>query len=126
MTAGEPAGKPVARWIRPSQVVKELRGLGLSRDEAARLGVVMDRVARGEAMPADLTKLKGRPARGIEEVRVRINRRIARLYFARPDGDLVLLALHVHIKKTNNDRPAVDLAIERLRKYKRGEWGVDH
>lgn len=107
-------------WRRPVQFTRELKKLGLKVDEATKLTRLMSRFAKGEVLPNDHKVLRD----GVEELRMNGDRRIVRLYFSRLDGELVLLALHVHVKKKKNDRDAVDLAVERLKRFGRGEWGV--
>jgi putative component of toxin-antitoxin plasmid stabilization module len=107
------------RWVRPDPVIKELLKLKLSASEAAKLATVMSRIAAGEIQARDLKPLRD----GVEEVRVRVPRGALRLYFTRLDHDVVLLALHVHFKKKDNDRDAVDLAVTRRAKYLAQSWG---
>lgn len=109
------------KWHRPTQFSRELRKLGLQTTELAKVAVVMDRFAKGKAMANDHKVLRD----GVEELRIDGHRRIVRLYFARIGGGLVLLCLHVQIKKKDLDRDAVSLAVTRLAKYKAGEWGDD-
>ena len=111
----------VSVWRLPHQFKRELSKLGLDRVEAATVSKVMDRFREGKTQPKDHKVLRD----GVEELRIRGNRRIIRLYFGRIDNNLVLLCLHIHIKKKNNDKDAVDLAVDRLRGYVAGTWGAD-
>jgi putative component of toxin-antitoxin plasmid stabilization module len=106
------------RWDRPSQFLKELRKLNLSRDEAATVTRVMARYAEGRALRRDHKILRG----GVEELRIEGNRRTFRVYFTKVEDGLVLLCLHAHAKKKDNDRDAVDLAVERRRAHLDGRW----
>lgn len=105
-------------WTTPRQFIKELRGLGLSVNEAARLDAVMKRVARGTALPRETKPLR----EGVSEIKFSGQHREIRVYFAELAGENVLLGLHCQVKKKDRDRNAVDKAAERLRKYLRGEW----
>lgn len=115
MPSGE---QPLRRWNRPSQFMKELKKLDLSRDEAATITRVMARYAEGRALRRDHKDLRD----GVQELRIEGNRRTFRIYFTRIDEGLVLLCLHVHAKKKNNDRDAVDLAVARRRAHLDGRW----
>lgn len=118
MAAPEP--RPDPEWILPDRVKKEMRNLGLRADEAARVSKLMSRYAAGEVTSTkDVKYLRD----DVYELRQDLAHRTVRLYFARLDGQAVLLGLHIHVKKKNNDRDAVNKAIERLRKYRRGQWG---
>lgn len=105
-------------WQRPTQVLKELRKLGLNAHEATRLAKVMDRVRRGEALPRETKYLRD----GVWEIKFTAVKREIRLYYGKLEDDLVLLALHCHAKKKDLDKDAVDLAAERLRKHADGTW----
>lgn len=106
------------RWERPQQVMKELKKLDIARDEAATLARVMERFAGGKALKRDHKRLRD----GVEELRIDGNRRTFRLHFTRIDGGLVLLCLHAQSKKKDNDREAVDLAVQRRRAHLGGQW----
>jgi putative component of toxin-antitoxin plasmid stabilization module len=106
-------------WETPAQFMKELKKLGLKVDEAASLARVMDRFAGGRTFRRDHKVLRD----GVEELRIDGDRRTFRVYFTRVgDGELVLLCLHAHSKKKDNDRDAVDLALQRRRKHLDGQW----
>lgn len=97
-------------------VRKDIRKAGLTRWEAGRVQEMMDRVARGSARP----RLDFKPLRdGVSEILVDGHNRTFRLMYAEVDGGLVLLALHFISKKKQNDRQAVELAVQRLRAWRR-------
>jgi putative component of toxin-antitoxin plasmid stabilization module len=103
-----------AQWRRPPQAINEIRKAGLTNDEGTRLADLMRRHASGRTLRADHKRLRD----GVEELRLRGERRTFRLYFARIDEGLVLLALHFNIKKKNNDSDAIDLAADRLKRWR--------
>ena len=103
-----------ARWRSPRQVSNEITKAKLTNDEVTRLIHLMRRHASGGTFRADHKRLRD----GVEELRLSGQRRTFRLYFARIDEGLVLLALHFNIKKKNNDRDAIDLAAERLKRWR--------
>lgn len=77
--------------------------------------------AAGRTGPKDHKRLRD----GVEELRLAGDRRAIRLYFGRCDDDdgFVLVAVHIQVKKVDNDRRAVDLAVRRWRDYQAGRWG---
>jgi len=107
----KPSPEPTARWKTPQQVINEILKAKLTIDEKVRLTDLMDRHASGRTLQADHKRLRD----GVEELRLRGERRIFRLYCARVEGGLVLLALHFNCKKKNNDKDAIDLAVNRLK-----------
>lgn len=111
----------MTEWKYPKAVLRELRKMKLIPNEVARMAAVMDRFAKDEAQPKDHKELRD----GVEELRISGDRRTIRLYFAKVDEGLVLLCLHVHFKKKDLDRDAVDLAADRLSSYLDGQWGTD-
>lgn len=94
-------------------VIKEIKKCGLTRTEAARLEELLDRYSEGRTLPNDCKYLRD----GVSELRLSGDRRIFRLYFADLGDGPVLLALHFAAKKKQLDKPAVDLAVERLRAW---------
>lgn len=115
----KPEPRPEPEWLLPDRVKKEMAGLRLRPEEAARITKLMTRYAAGEVMSAkDVKFLRD----DVYELRQDLAHRTVRLYFARLDDSAVLLGLHIHYKKKNNDRDAVSKAVERLAKYRRGEW----
>lgn len=103
-----------AQWRRPPQVLNEIKKANLTNDEVTRLADLMSRHRFGRTLRADHKRLRD----GVEELRLRGERRTFRLYFARIDGGLVLLALHFNIKKKKNDSDAIDLASDRLKRWR--------
>lgn len=114
-----PEEKPPHTWLRPEEFKRELKKLGMLATEAAKLVTVMDRFAKGVCYPNDHKRLRD----GVEELRVKGQRRQIRLYFGRVDEGLVLLCLHVNFKKRQRDGHAIDLAVDRLKRFQRGDWG---
>lgn len=97
-------------------VRKDIRKAGLTAWEAGRVQEMMDRVARGSAR----LRLDFKPLRdGVSEILVDGHNRTFRLMYAEVDDGLVLLALHFISKKKQNDRQAVELAVQRLRAWRR-------
>lgn len=75
-----------------------------------RLGALMDRIANRTTLPRDVKDLGG----GLCEGRLTHDGREFRLFFARCDGGLVLLALHFVGKKGRTIPQEIDLARRRL------------
>ena len=95
-------------------VKKEIEAARLSKGELGRLGELMDRVAEGRTLPKDVKDLHN----GVLEFKLNLRQRSYRLLYAEVDNGLILLALHFFSKKTQVDRKAVDLAVERLRQWR--------
>lgn len=95
-------------------VRSEIDKAGLTQTERARLGVLLDRVASGRTMRADVTTLGD----GIEEVRLSGDQRIFRLLFARVEDQHVLLAIRFFSKKSQKTPPN---EIKTARK-RRNQW----
>jgi phage-related protein len=90
--------------------VRELAGLKLAPAEAERLKNAMDRVSDSAAMPMEVKSL----GRGIWELRVRLDHRIARVLFSPELVGSCHLALFVGIKKTQKTPTAwLNIAIGR-------------
>lgn len=104
----------VAEWRRPPKVVDEIRKAKLTQDEATRLADLMSRFGSGRTLRKDHKRLRD----GVEELRLDGDRRIFRLYFGRIENGLVLLALHFKAKKKDNDRDAIDVAADRLKRWR--------
>lgn len=96
-------------------VLREIKKAGLTPWEVGRLEELMDRVACCRTLPGDVNPLRD----GVLETRLDGDRRIFRLAYAEVNGGLVLLALHFFPKKKERERAAVDLAISRLKEWKR-------
>lgn len=109
MCAGCGRGGWAYTWEDDHRAVRDIRKARLTLNEVARLESVRKAFARGEAGVLDHKVLR----KGIEELRVDGENRILRLYFGRREETSVLVAVHVQVKKKNNDRAAVDLAITR-------------
>lgn len=97
----------------PHTVTAEIRKAGLTPEEATRLSNLMGRFSTGGTLPKDHKRLRD----GVQELRLDGHHRIFRLYFGRIESGLVLLALHFNNKK-GSDRPAIDLAAERLKRWR--------
>lgn len=100
-------GEPVLKDIKKS----------LTRNEQVRLQALMDRYLEDRLLPKDYKYLRD----DISELRLTGNdNRKFRLYFAHlNDGAPVLLALHFASKKKWVDKEAIDLAVTRLREWRK-------
>lgn len=97
-----------------SPVTKDIQRAKLKLHELGRLQEVMDRVAEGRALPKEVKYLRD----DVYEFKLNLAQRSYRLLFAEVDGGLVLLALHFFSKKKQVDRDAVELAVDRLRRWR--------
>lgn len=97
-----------------SPIRKEIEKAKLSQHELGRLEALLDRVAEGRTLPREIKPLRD----GVSEFKLDLDHRTCRLLFAEVDDGLVLLALHFFIKKKQNDRTAVDLAVDRLKRWR--------
>lgn len=113
---GDGAAGPRRQWDL-HLVERELHKLRLTKDERARLGVLMERYADGRSMPSDVKRLDDFHP-GLFELRLRGERRIFRLYFADEGGVSVVLALHLVKKKRDRDLAGMGLARERLKRWR--------
>lgn len=101
-------------WRWPKQVIAEIRKAKLTVDEVTRLTELMSRFRSDRTLPKDHKRLRD----GVEELRLFGDRRDFRLYFGRIEGGLVLLLLHFNAKKKDNDGDAIDLAADRLKRWR--------
>lgn len=101
-------------WQTQAAYLKEVTKLKLSTREVVQMTAVMTRFAEGRAMRRDHAYLRD----GVEELRVSGDRQSFRIYFGRVEGGLVLLCLHFTSKKKQRDDEAIDLAAQRLKKYR--------
>jgi len=98
-------------------IIREMKKSQITDAEAVRLQVLLDRVATGDALPADTAQVRGE----IWEVRFSgDNRRIFRLLYATVGRDRLLLGLHFFKKKTRTTPPAsIKLAKKRLADWRK-------
>ena len=90
--------------------VRELEGLKLTPAEAEKLKRAMHRVSGSDSIPMEVKSL----GRGIWEIRVRLNHRIARVLFSPELVGYCNLALFAGIKKTQKTPPMwLHIAIDR-------------
>lgn len=104
----------IPTWRTEAAYLKDMQRLKLSKPEFLRVTTVMTRYAQGRAMPRDHGYLRD----GVEELRVSGDRRTFRIYFGRVEGGLVLLCLNFTSKKKQRDDVAIDLAAQRLKRYR--------
>lgn len=103
-----------AHWRRPPQVLNEIKKANLTTDEVTRLADLMGRFASGRTFRKDHKRLRD----GVEELRLDGDHRIFRLYFGRIENGMVLLTLHFNSKKKKRDDDAIDLAADRLKRWR--------
>ncbi|MBK5237951.1 MAG: type II toxin-antitoxin system RelE/ParE family toxin [Actinomycetales bacterium] len=93
---------------------RELGGLRLNLTEAEKLKKAMERVSDSSSSPLEVKSL----GRGIWELRVRIDHRIARVLFSPQLVGSCNLALFTGIKKTQKTPPSwLDIAIDRRKHW---------
>jgi phage-related protein len=99
-----------------SPVEKEMKKARLTEWEAGRLEYMLEQMENGAARRGtDYKPLRD----GVWECLLDGHNRTFRLMYAEVNGGLVLLALRFISKKKQNDRDAVDLAVQRLREWRR-------
>jgi phage-related protein len=96
-------------------VNREIRKCELNRAELAKLYTVMQRVADGRTTTGDVKALRD----GVLEVRVVVANRQLRLCYAEVGEGLILLALHFFQKQRQVEDRHIDLAVSRLRDWRK-------